>query len=128
MWYLITFEDTHFVRIKNKQNPTDYKFDGLEDGNPEYNVLDGGMSFELEVEDNGGDTADYLSDLHALGNGYFILLNHATVLLRWDGGIESLNRSVSGIFETKDRYAIIPVDRVAGSNFIQIETLNGLLK
>ncbi len=128
MWYLITFEDLQFVNLRVSQNNTNQEFESFEDDKPVFNIREGLKKFEIDADDSGGLTSDYLSELHSLSKGQFILLNHAAVLLKWVSDIESLKQSVAELLGRKDKFSIFSVTQLVASNFLSLEGINGLLK
>jgi len=127
MWYLITFEDSDFVRLKIEQGDTSYKFEGEEENKPIFAITEEEKTYELEVLDDTPDTYR-LRELNKLNPKRFILLNHASVILEWKEGIESLQTDLKQIFNPKDKYVIIPVSEISASNFLQVQYLNQLME
>ncbi|TVR81493.1 MAG: hypothetical protein EA412_02745 [Chitinophagaceae bacterium] len=127
MWYLITFEADDLVKVSSEQEPTNFEFQGKEEGTPVFNVREGAKNYEMELITDFPD-ASRLSDLNALNPRGFILLNHAAVLLKWKGDFNDLENKIKTIFTTNDKYAIIAVGEIKATNFLDKDLANFMLK
>lgn len=128
MWYLITFEEYDFIRITSNNDNIEFKYQGREDGKHAFSVSNGVKEYQSELLNNYSFAGERLTALNCLSPRFFVILNHATILLKWDTGIESLNSHASNIFGSDDKYVIIAVTEVAASNFFDVEPFNKTLK
>lgn len=128
MWYLITYEAYDFIRITSNNDNIDFRCEGREDGKYVFSVSDGAKEYESELLNNYSFAGETLTALNRLSPRFFTILNHATVLLKWDKGIESLNSHASNIFGNDDKYVTIAVSEIVASNFFDIDLFNKTLK
>ncbi len=106
MWFLITFEDSAFTRIIINQSETKFKYEGHENKIPVFSVYDGERHYEIKVLREMPETGAYLTSLHVLSPSYFIILNHCSVLLKWNNGSDNLSEQIISIINKEDKFAI----------------------
>ncbi len=128
MWYLITFEEYDFIRITSNNDNIEFSYQSREDGKHAFSVSDGANEYESELLNNYSFAGERLTALNRLSPRFFVILNHATVLLKWDTGIENLSSQASNIFGNDDKYVIIAVSEVVASNFFDVALFNKTLK
>lgn len=126
MWYLITFEDASFVRVTIDYGEIESSYEGSEDGKPIFSLSQNEKYYSLEVLDDCPDCV-ILTELNKLNRQKFIFLNHATCILKWEEGLDSLKNSLMKIFAAMDKYAIFPISEIAASNFLPVDGINQML-
>jgi len=127
MWYLITFEDCAFTKIIIEENDITRKFERFENGIPVFNLKNGKKNYILEVLDNTPDLDSILTDLEKLANGYFILINHSTVLIKWSNIETELINGVKEAVGSKNKFVIFPISKITTSNFLNVNFTNDYL-
>ena len=125
MWYLVTFEAYDFIKVNIKQKDTQYTLDRSEDTRT-FSVS-GGNEYEYVVNDDNPE-AYRLNELNALNPFGCILINHATVLVRWEDSIKNLESRVKSVFHNKDKYFIVEIAENAATNLFSEEQLNIIFK
>lgn len=127
MWYLIAYESNSFADLRTSQEETKFQREISDDELPEFRVSSGFKYFEIEVFEEKTE-AYWLISLNELNPNGFYLLNHNTVLLRWDNTPEELIDQIKKITGSKDKFAIFPVSEMLESNFLNTDYMNPLLK
>ncbi len=126
MWYLITFEPQDFVKVTTIEGGVDTKLIGVDNGQRHFNVTQQSKRFEIEVLDDmpSGDELTSLCEINPVG---FIMLNHASVLLRWNQELSELRKKLMRVFSKYDKYVIVPVTEIVDSNYLPKENINSYL-
>ncbi len=120
MLYLITFKIGGFAEVKITQKETDYALEGY-DGKRIYKVT-GGRTFEYLLHDYHPE-AYRLNELDALNPFGCVIINHTTVLVRWEDSIEDLESKIIPIFANNDKYFIMAVSEDTLTNLFSKEEL-----
>lgn len=127
MWYLITFEKSEILTLITNQTDMEHKIIGTEDGKPVVSISPGEKKYEIEIVDNTPDVC-YLNQFNALNPIHFTVLNHSTVILKWDFDLQSLIAELPNILNRGDKYVIIPFTEIAASNMLNAKFYTEIIK
>lgn len=125
MWYLVTFEAYDFIKVIIKQKDTQFTLDSSKE--TRTFLVSGGNEYEYVVNDENPE-AYRLNELIALNPLGCILINHSTVLVRWEDSIKNLESRIKSVFHNKDKYFIVEIAENAATNLLSEEQLNIIFK